>query len=574
MGRLAIALRLPTRTSANESQNLSIIARRIELRCTRAVPGPAAYTGSMPLQRLLPPPADTLTTPLHRRWPLYGATASRTIERRAAAALPAHTLMARAGTAVARLARAWQPHARRVTVLAGGGNNGGDGWFAAALLQRHLARVPGAQVRVVSLLSDPTRLPDDARWARATALEAGVTAVHDLSGLDEGADLVIDAVFGLGLSRPVTGVALVALRWLQACPAPTLCVDLPSGLDADSGRWWADAPPHACGPRVTLALLTLKPGLFTGVGRACVGSALWFDDLGVTATEAPDAWLAWDDAWPQVPTLRADHASHKGQRGDVLIIGGQLPTTGDGIGMTGAALLAGRAALRAGAGRVYVGLLGDADTVPAVDPGQPALMLRTAQAALQSPLVEQAVVVAGCGGGRAMADALPPLLARAPRLVLDADALNALGAAAAADAAPDPVWARRRAAGWCTVLTPHPLEAARLLGTDSADVQSDRVRAAATLAQRLGSVVVLKGSGTVIAAPGVTPIINPSGDGLLATAGTGDVLAGLIGARLANVHAAPPDVLASAVAQAVAAHGDLVRYWASRWPPTATDLVA
>ncbi|MDT7928742.1 NAD(P)H-hydrate epimerase, partial [Tepidimonas sp.] len=285
------------------------------------------------------------------------------------------------------------------------------------------------------LLPPPADIPTTPllrRWARATALEAGVTAVHDLSGLDEGADLVIDAVFGLGLSRPVTGVALDALRWLQACPAPTLCVDLPSGLDADSGRWWADAPPHACGPRVTLALLTLKPGLFTGVGRACVGSALWFDDLGVTATEAPDAWLAWDDAWPQVPTLRADHASHKGQRGDVLIIGGQLPTTGDGIGMTGAALLAGRAALRAGAGRVYVGLLGDADTVPAVDPGQPALMLRTARAALQSPLVEQAVVVAGCGGGRAMADALPPLLARAPRLVLDADALNALGAAAAA----------------------------------------------------------------------------------------------------------------------------------------------
>ena len=162
MGRLAIALRLPTRTSANESQNLSIIARRIELRCTRAVPGPAAYTGSMPLQRLLPPPADTPTTPLHRRWPLYGATASRTIERRAAAALPAHTLMARAGTAVARLARAWQPHARRVTVLAGGGNNGGDGWFAAALLQRHLARVDRKSTRLNSSHIQKSRMPSSA----------------------------------------------------------------------------------------------------------------------------------------------------------------------------------------------------------------------------------------------------------------------------------------------------------------------------------------------------------------------------------------------------------------------------
>jgi hydroxyethylthiazole kinase-like uncharacterized protein yjeF len=525
----------------------------------------------MPLQRLLPPPADSPATPLRRRWPLYGASASRIIERRAAAALPVHTLMTRAGAAVARLARAWQPHACRVAVLAGGGNNGGDGWLAAALLQRHLARVPGAQVRVACLMNDPARLPDDARWARATALEAGVAVVDDLAGLEEEADLVIDAVFGLGLSRPVTGVALDALRWLQACPAPTLCVDLPSGLDADSGRWWADAPPHPRGPRVTLALLTLKPGLFTGTGRACVGSALWFDDLGVTATEAPDAWLAWDDAWPEVAALRTDHASHKGRRGDVLVIGGQLPQSADGIGMTGAALLAGRAALRAGAGRVYVGLLGDAGALPAVDPVQPALMLRTARAALQSSLVEQAVVVAGCGGGRAMADALPPLLARAPRLVLDADALNALGAAAAADGSPDSVWAQRHAAGWCTVLTPHPLEAARLLGTDSAAVQSDRVRAAATLAQRLGSVVVLKGSGTVIAPPGGTPIINASGDGLLATAGTGDVLAGLIGARLAQGATAHDWV--DAVLQAVAAHGRLTQRWIHPWPPTATDLI-
>ena len=543
------------------------------IQCALKAPATSTYTAGMPLQCLLPLPPDTPATP--RRWPLYGVATSRAIERRAAAALPAHALMARAGTAVARLARAWQPHARRVTVLAGGGNNGGDGWFAAALLQRHLARVPEARVRVVCLSDDSARLPDDARWARATAQDAGVAVVEDLSGLDdEEADLVIDAVFGLGLSRPVTGAALDALRWLQACSAPTLCVDLPSGLDADNGRWWADTPLHPRGPRVTLALLTLKPGLFTGVGRACVGSALWFDDLGVTATEAPDAWLSCDDAWPDVAAWRTDHTSHKGQRGDVLVIGGQLPHSADGIGMTGAALLAGRAALRAGAGRVYVGLLGDAGALPTVDPVQPALMLRTARAALQSTLIEQAMVVAGCGGGRAMADALPALLARAPRLVLDADALNALGAAAAANAAPDPIWARRQAAGWCTVLTPHPLEAARLLGTDSAAVQADRVRAAATLAQRLGSVVVLKGSGTVIAAPGVTPIINASGDGLLATAGTGDVLAGLIGARLANVPAAPPDTLAGAVAQAVAVHGDLVRYWASRWPPTATDLVA
>jgi len=521
------------------------------------------------MERILPDTRARASAAQANRVPLYGAAASRDIEQRARQALPPHTLMQRAGTAVARLARAWRPHARRICVVAGGGNNGGDGLLAAALLRRHLAGLPGADVRVW-WLGDKSRLPEDAHWALEQAEAAGVP--WDGQPPDVPPDLVIDALFGLGLSRAVEGAALDAIRWMQRTPAPSLCVDLPSGLSADTGHWWAhDTPIQPAGPRLTLMLLTRKPGVFTGTGRACAGNEIWFDDLGVAPEHrSPDAWLWQSAAWPDVAALRCAHSSHKGSRGDVLVLGGQLPGAANGAGMVGAALLAGRAALRAGAGRVYVGLLGPDTALPAVDAGQPGLMLRTARAALDPGLLAQAVVVAGCGGGAAIAPLLDTLLSQAPRLVLDADALNALGPVAANGNLPAP-FAQRRATGACTVLTPHPLEAARLLGTDVARVQADRLQAARTLANRLGVAVVLKGSGTVAVAPETVPIINATGNGLLASAGTGDVLAGLVGARLASC-ATPPTDLGNVAADAVAAHGALADAWFGDWPLTATDL--
>lgn len=505
-----------------------------------------------------------------RALPLHGAAASRRLEQAAAATLPPHTLMERAGDAVARLARAWQPHARHVLVLAGNGNNGGDGLLAAARL-----RQAGFGQRLeVWWQGQEARLPPDARWALAQARAAGVPLIDEPPAAEP--DLVIDALFGLGLDRPVHGTALAALRWLQACPAPTLAVDLPSGLDADRGRWWADAPSRPAGPRLTLTLLTLKPGLFTGLGRGAAGEAIWFDDLGVDAgAHPPDAWLVAPTGWPRAAALRADHGSHKGTRGDVLVLGGVPPAAHGGVGMTGAAWLAGRAALRAGAGRVYVAAPAPVDALPAADPLQPALMLRTAAAALQEALHRRAAVVAGCGGGAAIAPALPALLHDAPRLVLDADALNALGAVAADEDSDWRARLRERAArGWTTVLTPHPLEAARLLGTDAATVQADRLAAARALAAALHAIVVLKGSGTVVAAPAATPRIVASGSGWLATAGSGDVLAGLIGARLAALPpAAGLDAVVEAVTEAVAAHGALPTAWPHAWPPTAADLL-
>jgi hydroxyethylthiazole kinase-like uncharacterized protein yjeF len=237
--------------------------------------------------------------------------------------------------------------------------------------------------------------------------------------------------------------------------------------------------------------------------------------------------------------------------------------------MAGAATLAARAALAAGAGRVYLSRLAREASAD-VDLIRPELMQRPyAQASAQ--LLENATVVAGCGGGDAMRECLPALLARAARLVLDADALNHIAAA--------PELQRllngRAGRGQASVLTPHPLEAARLLGCDSATVQADRLAAASALVARHAAVVVLKGSGTVVAAPGVLPNINPSGNAALATAGTGDVLAGWLGGLLAQ--AADGAVFETACA-AVWQHGhaaDLERPAAADCgaPLLASDLI-
>lgn len=201
--------------------------------------------------------------------------------------------------------------------------------------------------------------------------------------------------------------------------------------------------------------------------------------------------------------------------------------------MGGAALLASRAALTAGAGRVYLTRLDD-NLAP--DALRPELMPRSVQAALRPAMLAHTTVVCGCGGGDMVSDVLPQVLQHAARLVLDADALNAV----ASDAALRAALTDRQSRGQATVLTPHPLEAARLLGANTAAVQADRLHQASTLADQFGCVVVLKGSGTVIAGPGHTPMINPTGNARLGTAGTGDVLAGWLGglwSQMANTSA-------------------------------------
>lgn len=438
--------------------------------------------------------------PLPQREALFGREATRRIEHAAQATLPAFTLMSRAGASVAALARAIAPHAQRIWIAAGPGNNGGDGLEAAVLLHE-----AGFTVQV-TLLADPARLPTDARAAHQRAVAAGVPVGAGLPGPLGPQDLAIDALLGVGATRAPADDLAALVRHLGAQPCAVLAIDLPSGLDADTGQPLGPDCVHATH---TLSLLTLKPGLFTGAGRDHTGD-VWFDDLGTAPGDAPAA--AWLPA-PPAATVRR-HAQHKGSFGDVLVVGGSH-------GMAGAAVLAARAAHAAGAGRVHVDLL-DNDAFPH-DLVRPELMFRPPER--RAGLPASATVVAGCGGGETVATALPRLLAEAERLVLDADALNAL----AGDPALQAALAARAALDLGTVLTPHPLEAARLLGTDTATVQRDRLAAALQLARRFACVVVLKGSGSVVASPDAAPAINPTGNAALATAGTGDVLAGWIG---------------------------------------------
>jgi hydroxyethylthiazole kinase-like uncharacterized protein yjeF len=313
-----------------------------------------------------------------------------------------------------------------------------------------------------------------------------------------------------------------AIEGLAGLPCPVLAIDLPSGLAADTGQRLGSCvlADH------TLSLLTLKPGLFTAQGRDQAGT-VWLDTLGIdnTCGELPEAWLGGAQV---AAAPRRRHAQHKGSFGDVAVVGGAP-------GMAGAALLAARAAHAAGAGRVFVELL-DANAA-AFDMVRPELMLRREWTAGAEPeALKHTTLVCGCGGGDAVRTALPKLLAHCARLVLDADALNLVSA----DEMLRQQLRLRASRSLATLITPHPLEAARLLGCGSAEVQSDRLRSAHELAVAMDCVVVLKGSGTVLAAPGRTARINASGNASLATAGTGDVLAGWLGGHWAQRNEADP----------------------------------
>ena len=466
-----------------------------------------------------------------RPWPLHDAQQSRRIEAAAAASLPPHTLMQRAGLSVARLALAIAPHAQRVWIAAGPGNNGGDGLEAALHLRR-----AGKQVSV-SLAGNAATLPGDAAASLQRARLAGVP-IDEAVSAPPGCGLVIDALLGLGATRPPDGALALLARAINANAGVRLSIDLPSGLAADTGAPLGDPSVRATH---TLSLLTLKPGLFTGLGRDFAG-ALWFDDLGCGAAAAgtpPRALLGGADSARRLRMARG-HAGHKGGFGDVLAIGGAP-------GMGGALTLAARAALAGGAGRVLASALDPA--MPGHDASAPELMWRPQLWTTPPSQWSQATVVCGCGGGHAVREALPALLSRSARLVLDADALNAI----ANDTPLQSLLTARASRGLATVLTPHPLEAARLLALSGADkVQSNRLAAAQSLAHRFDCTVLLKGSGSVIAAPRRVPVINPTGNARLASAGTGDVLAGWL-AGLWSASAAggnPADAFEAACAAA------------------------
>jgi hydroxyethylthiazole kinase-like uncharacterized protein yjeF len=462
---------------------------------------------------------------------LYDTAATRQIEQTLQASLPSHTLMQRAGLAVARLAMAVAPHSQRIWLACGPGNNGGDGLEAAVHLQQW------GKKPIVTWLGAADTAPSDAAKSYHRARQAGVEFSEQPPQRYE---FCIDGMLGVGGGRrPLVGQMSDWAAIMNSSTAPVLAIDLPTGLCADTG---VVTPNHVHATH-TLSLLTLKPGLFTAQGRDASGIH-WLDDLcpGVEgqqhlAKTPPSARLIGP------PTQRQRrHASHKGNYGDVAVVGGAN-------GMTGAALLAATAALNSGAGRVFVGLL--AEPAMTVDTNHPALMFRS----VNKLDITSMTVVCGCGGGDAIEGRLQEILMTSPLLVIDADAINAI----ANDDRFQSILIARVNTSMSTILTPHPLEAARLLAITTTEVQGNRLGAATALAQRFGCTVVLKGSGTVVATPGRTPRINLTGNARLATAGTGDVLAGMIGAGLAR---GLPGF--EAAAHAVYQHG----LRADQWPPS------
>ena len=473
----------------------------------------------------------------------------------------------------------------KIVLFAGPGNNGGDALACAA----ELAQVGYAPV--VVLLADVTKYaPDAARaWNRVKELcpapsplrgegwgaGDGGAPSHLGSASDDpplpnppppggrgqivvlreipvslSADWIVDGLFGIGLKRPVDAGYSDAVRAIAAgreVGAKVLALDVPSGIDADTGALMGDAVVAA---DFTITFLALKPGLLTGPALDYVGE-LHCDALGV-ASIGESAVRAIDHNY--IAAIRHHQATntHKGTNGTCVIIGGAT-------GMLGAALLSSRAAMRTGAGKVKVGWL--ADPAPQVDVLMPEVMMGTAASLLAS---ECSAMVVGCGLGvsGAAVRALKTALKREVPLVVDADALNLI-----AQSAELATLMQRRATP--TIITPHPAEAARLLGCSTADVQRDRLRAARDLANGYRCIAVIKGAGTVVC-DGTVTTINRTGNPLLATAGTGDVLAGMIGALLAQgyeaataarlgvcVHGAAADALAArGVKRAVA--GDVI----------------
>ena len=498
----------------------------------------------------MPHPLLPATRPL----PIWRREGIRALEARLQA-LAATPLMDQAGLATARLALAVAPHARRIWVTAGPGNNGGDGLEAAMHLHRW-----GLDVQV-SLLGDGPALAADARRALARARAAGTCITQGLPSAPPELgpqDLCIDALLGIGGTREPQGPLLQAIEWINGSPAQVLAIDVPTGLDADSGQVMGGAPTprlvvHA---DVTLTFLTAKPGLFMGHGRDVCGD-IWLDALTSACPENRPLPLA--DAWLNMPTppVSRKHASHKGAHGDVAIIGGE-PMHLHGMGMTGAAVLAAQAALHGGAGRVILSLLGASGENSAVPPD-------VMQRQFDQLDLSQLTVVAGCGGGQAIKTVLGDILRNSARLVLDADGLNAV--------AQNADWrALLRQRGDTpgqrpTVITPHPLEAGRLLGCSTQDVQRDRLQAAQTLSEQLQCTVILKGSGSVIASPAQVPCINTSGNGRLGIGGTGDVLAGLTGSLMAQGRPAH-----AAACAAAWQHGSAADHWPHDEALTASRL--
>jgi hydroxyethylthiazole kinase-like uncharacterized protein yjeF len=416
--------------------------------------------------------------------------------------------MERAGAAAAEFARSLcGDTAKAVLVIAGPGNNGGDAFEAALHLKRWFFRV------TVVFAGKREKLPADARAALDKWETAGGTLLESIPK-ETRFDFAVDGLFGIGLERPLAGAFAALVEALNALGVPILALDIPSGINADTGAVMGRAV-HA---QHTITFIAHKPGLLTLDGPDHAGE-IRLDALGLDPARLlePEGTILGADILSRAIAPRARNF-HKGRAGSVGVLGGAA-------GMVGAAVIAGRAALKCGSGRVYLGLL--TPRPPGVDYAQPELMLRSPGAVLERGLVDVLLVGPGMGKGASAARTLRTALALPVPVALDADALNLIAAQRSLAAAVG----KRKAP---TIMTPHPAEAARLLGEPISKVQADRVASARTLAKRYRCLVLLKGNGSVIAGPGGTFWINTSGNPGMASAGMGDALGGMVAALCAQ----------------------------------------
>lgn len=460
----------------------------------------------------------------------------RLVEQQARAASP--SLMERAGQQAADWITENHPHISRILILAGPGNNGGDGLILArVLLEKHIYTKALLAYPSLSCSNEATKalrqLPDTATLA--------TLGPEDLDHYD----LIVDALFGIGLARPLDTTCAKLSTMLATRGKPVIALDVPSGINADTGS----ADPHAICAAATLTFIADKPGLHTGAAVDYCGEIHCLD-LGLPETALPASTTHLIDAariGAAASSLRRMRDSHKGRHGTVQVVGGN-------DGMQGAGLLAARAALHAGAGKVR--LLQLANQPLGIDPLYPEIMCHdwTDGPPLRSD-VSHRVIGPGMGCDSRSRALLADLLASPEPAVIDADALNLI----AQNAELGHLLCQRDESA--SIITPHPLEGARLLGMSCHDVQRDRLHAAKMLSQKFNVVCVLKGAGTIIATPDGVCHINSSGNAALASAGQGDILAGCIAALWAQGAAA-----CEAACLAVYVHGKGADSWRAENP--------
>ena len=441
---------------------------------------------------------------------LYSTAQVRALDAHAIQGLgiPGYTLMKRAGEAALRYLRTRWPMAHRIVIVCGGGNNGGDGYVLA-----RFAHAAGLTVTVLAVVP-PERLGGDARLAYEDFKNSGGQVHAFTAALFGEGDVIVDALLGTGLHGPAREAPASAIRAINSAGRAVFALDVPSGLDSDTGVPLGDTVRADC----TVTFVGLKTGLFIGDGPEFAGT-VYFDDLEITPPSSPEFKPGLErivDSEIQRALPRRPRASHKGNFGRVLIVG-------SGSGMPGAVRLAGEACLRVGAGLVTVAVA--PENVPAISAGRPELIcLPLSGVNVLHEAIDKAEVIAiGPGLGRTpwSREALHAVLASDKPLVVDADALNLIAET-------------RTPARENWIMTPHPGEAGRLLDMSTEQIQADRLAALERLVKQYGGTVVLKGAGTLVGAKDRIPALCERGNPGMASAGTGDVLTGAVAGILAQ----------------------------------------